>query len=174
MPQLYMPRLYRSERGGSTRKRSAAHRKTPRGRSVRRFWPAPPFFSGALPKANGRGAITISGHNCICRRRTAEGRGQIAEGVSQKEKGKRERKRSRRDRRLRGYTQNRRAMARAFAVGMLRDVGERCPSCARGSATAGGAAASRAGDGGRALYRLYLGIADGMSIALVWACRYSK
>ena len=29
--------------------------------------------------------------------------------------------------------------------------------------------------GGHAsLYRLYLGIADGMSIAQVWACRYSK
>ena len=26
----------------------------------------------------------------------------------------------------------------------------------------------------RALYRLYLGIADGMSIVRVWACRYSK
>ena len=25
-----------------------------------------------------------------------------------------------------------------------------------------------------ALYRLYLGIADGMSIARAWACRYSK
>ena len=26
----------------------------------------------------------------------------------------------------------------------------------------------------RALYRLYVGIADGMSVARVWACRYSK
>ena len=25
-----------------------------------------------------------------------------------------------------------------------------------------------------ALYRLFIGIADGMSIARVWACRYSK
>ena len=25
-----------------------------------------------------------------------------------------------------------------------------------------------------ALYRLYIGIADGMSVARVWACRYSK
>ena len=24
------------------------------------------------------------------------------------------------------------------------------------------------------LYRLYIGIADGMSVARVWACRYSK
>ena len=30
------------------------------------------------------------------------------------------------------------------------------------------------GDGAGALYRLYLGVADGMSIARVWACQYSK